>query len=84
MNDSPRTQFKEYRDGEMVFTFVCPGCGAEGELGIPRYLMYHVVDCPEGCGARFVPWKPNELPALRCVVCPMPAPRSVQVCKLRS
>jgi hypothetical protein len=57
------------REGNMVFfDFICPGCDAQGELGlIPAEGP--TVGCPEGCGSTFYLWQPSGgLYSLRCVV----------------
>lgn len=48
------------------------GCGSEGELGIPIDMGYQQIGCPEGCGAVYIMWFPQErMPDLKCVVCPV-------------
>jgi hypothetical protein len=62
------------REGSMhYFAFVCPGCGAEGELGIDTRDGYTPFGCPEGCGAMFMPWEHPGTSKwkLTCVVCPV-------------
>lgn len=60
------------REGGMVyFEFSCPGCGAEGELGLDLNKDGHKpFGCPDGCGSTFVPWLPDAhgLYKLTCVV----------------
>jgi len=63
----------EYRrDGDRaIFKFTCPGCGAEGDLGIDVADGMQSFECPEGCGSMFVPWQPVKARAelhLKCVV----------------
>lgn len=54
-----------------VWKFVCEGCGAEGELGLFKRDGMKPFGCPEGCGATYVPWKPDgKRWQLRCVVKP--------------
>src|SRR5687768_14244629 len=62
------TQFVETTAEGDRFHFVCEGCESEGELTIPPDLPSF--NCPEGCGAVYVPWK-NPEPALMCVVKPV-------------
>jgi hypothetical protein len=74
MSDGARRNVQTRIDGEWVyFDFFCLGCGAEGELGIPRSEGTNSFGCPEGCGATYVPWlHPLELRMqLECVVCPI-------------
>lgn len=58
------------RDGDSVkFDFVCPGCGAAGELGLLISEGMGPFGCPEKCGSQFVMWQPNgDKYALKCVV----------------
>ena len=57
------------REGSLVyFDFVCPGCGAEGDLGIDTKDGMTPFGCPEGCGSMFVPWNPGVKWELKCVV----------------
>lgn len=54
-----------------VWKFVCEGCGAEGQLELFKRDGMKLFGCPEGCGATYVPWKPDgEHWQLRCVVKP--------------
>lgn len=43
-------KFTDKRDHCYFFDFVCEGCGAEGELGIPIDHAYKQIGCPEDCG----------------------------------
>jgi hypothetical protein len=64
-------KFLRTDDGKDWFEFVCAGCQAEGEIGIPREDGMQPFGCPEGCGATYVRWYPNVArPALKCVVQP--------------
>lgn len=59
------------RQGTMVyFDFVCPGCGAQGKLGIDTKDRMQPFGCPEeDCGSSFVPWQPDgNTWVLKCVV----------------
>ncbi|MFH1739143.1 MAG: hypothetical protein ABIH23_09050 [bacterium] len=67
------------QEGSMIyFDFLCPGCGAQGELGIDAKDGMKPLGCPEGCGSTFVPWKPDNKWRLKCVVqrCEMPEVRA--------
>ena len=56
-------------DARIIFVFKCPGCGAEGELGIDSTEGYKPFGCPEGCGSMFVPYQPDgDRWYLKCVV----------------
>jgi hypothetical protein len=65
---------------EVTFRFVCAceECGAEGDLTLLKADAMQPFSCPEGCGAMYVPWRPNKVWQLRCVVMPhyAPAPAS--------
>lgn len=58
------------RAGTMVyFDFSCPGCEAEGELGIDTNEGMRMFMCPAECGSAFVPWQPTGTTwSLKCVV----------------
>lgn len=62
---------KEIKEAQVLYDFICEGCGAQGLLASPneRYDF----NCPEGCGARYIQWRPspNEPWRLTCVVCPV-------------
>jgi hypothetical protein len=62
---------RELKDGHAHYDYVCEGCGAEGDIGIP--LDEHgTLGCPEGCGATYIQWKNLEgRYQLTCVVCPV-------------
>jgi hypothetical protein len=62
---------REIKDGHVHYNFVCEGCKAEGELGVP--LDQHgTFGCPENCGAVYIQWKNLEGKyELTCVVCPV-------------
>ena len=70
------TKYLGQKDGNDEFAFVCPGCGAEGTLGVPRRLGMQPFGCPEGCGSTFVRWSPGLIPILKCVVQRMTEPDS--------
>jgi hypothetical protein len=55
---------------QIFFDFKCPGCGAEGELGI-KMGESGTISCPNGCGAIFLPWDDEGIYKLTCVVCPV-------------
>jgi len=59
-----------YRNGDDVtFAFRCPGCHAEGELGLLISEGMTPFACPEHCGSMFVMWQPRGGGyALKCVV----------------
>ncbi len=54
------------------FDFRCPSCGAEGEIGLDANDLGQF-GCPERCGAGFVHYRANKVPAVRCVVRPVRA-----------
>ncbi|MBN1535217.1 MAG: hypothetical protein JW908_00690 [Anaerolineales bacterium] len=60
-------------NGMNTFHFICEGCGAEGELEIPKGS--NTFSCPEGCGAVYVQWinslNDKPVPDLKCVVRPI-------------
>ena len=58
-------------EGKIVkYSFICAGCKAEGDLGVP-IDQHKPFGCPEGCGATYVQWKYKEVFRLKCVVCPV-------------
>lgn len=51
------------REGRIIFDFACPPCGARGEVGVFSAFYNKTgtwyglsLTCPEGCGARFLPF----------------------------
>jgi len=68
------TVFLRETPEQIFFHFVCDGCGSEGELGLEKKDGMMPFDCPEDCGAVYVPWKDEVLGRgwrLQCVVCPI-------------
>lgn len=67
------TQSERRRVGSITyFDFKCPGCGAEGELGIDtKEKGKGQVGCPEDCGARFILWRVGDVWKLTCVARPV-------------
>ena len=68
------TTFLRETPEQIVFHFVCQGCGSEGELGLEKKDGMAPFGCPEGCGATYVPWNDQVLGRgwrLECVVCPI-------------
>jgi hypothetical protein len=61
---------REVKDGKAFYDFVCEGCGAEGNLGIPTDLA-GTFGCPEQCGATYYQWTYEGKIQLTCVVCPV-------------
>jgi hypothetical protein len=56
----PDTMFIKTRGKYNVYSFTCPGCGAEGECGVPKgssRLFNH------GCGTLFIQRCPTGLHA---------------------
>ena len=65
------TQSERRRVGSITyFDFECPGCKAEGELGMD-ITEKGTIACPEGCGASFVLWQDGDVWKLTCMVCPV-------------
>jgi len=63
-------KFLRTEDGVDYFDFNC-SCGAAGELGVATENAMEPFGCPEGCGATYVRWRPDKIPALKCVVQPV-------------
>jgi hypothetical protein len=64
------TKFLRARHGFNIFEFFCVACEAEGEIEI-RTNDRQPFPCPEGCGAVYIQWYADKIPALRCVVWPV-------------
>lgn len=65
-------KFKDKREHQYFFDFVCEGCGSEGEIGVPIEYAYKQIACPEECGAVYIMWFPTDaMPDLKCVICPV-------------
>jgi hypothetical protein len=75
------TQSERSRVGTITyFDFKCPGCEAEGNLGIDIKDRGQVL-CPEGCGASFILWRDGDVWKLTCVVKPMGLATICPACK---
>ena len=72
MPDKPRSKFSRETDEDIFFEYVCEceDCEARGEIGLLKENGMQPFDCPEGCGATYVPWKYNGRWQLKCVVLP--------------
>jgi hypothetical protein len=75
--EMPKKNIASHGDAEhIVFKYVCEceECGAEGDLTLDVKDGMRPFNCPEGCGAVYVPWK-NPLNfnrwELNAVVMPM-------------
>jgi|ERR1017187_854111 hypothetical protein len=65
----PDTVTETRREGTWVyFDFKCPGCDAEGKLGLDTTEGMKPFACPEHCGSTFVLWMPADKYELKCVV----------------
>jgi hypothetical protein len=71
------SKFLSETAAEIKFWFVCAceDCDAEGELGMLKRDGMKPFNCPEGCGAVYVPYRPSLQWQLRCVVLPQYFPR---------
>jgi hypothetical protein len=62
---------REVKDGVAKYAFVCEGCGAIGDLGVPLDTT-GTFGCPEGCGTTYIQYKDLGAKwALMCVVRPV-------------
>lgn len=52
------------------FKCECSECDAEGKLGLKKADGMKPFNCPEGCGAVYVPWQFNGKWNLKAVVMP--------------
>lgn len=52
------------------FKCECSECGAEGKLGLYKKDGMNPFNCPEGCGAVYVPWQFQGKWQLKSVVMP--------------
>ena len=72
------SQFLHETPTEIAFHFVCEcdDCDADGDLTLMKEDGMTPFGCPEGCGAKYVPWKYLGKWQLKCVVKPYYFPRS--------
>ena len=68
-------QIEIRREGRLIcYDFRCEGCGVSGLLKINERDGKMPFDCPEDCGAVYMPWQNptnNNKWELTCVVCPI-------------
>lgn len=74
----PHAEFLRENRKEITFHFrcECEDCDADGELTLLKADGMRPFNCPEGCGAVYVPWRPQHIWILRCVIKPSYWPRA--------
>lgn len=73
MDEKMMSRFVLETEEQIVFDFKCEcsECEADGKLGLYKKDGMKPFDCPESCGAVYVPWQFNGRWQLKAVVMPV-------------